>query len=160
MTSSNPSAESSLYRVSTLAREASDSITETVLCFIPTLAAAACCVMLWRIRQLRRMLASCWGVRATLSKTVSPEGDNLSLSPIEYNFNVSPIGDRTQRYYRRRFRPAAARSRGRAQLREAREIQEDFIARVEPLLTQEQMKEWEAIRKEARKAAVEKWRSR
>lgn len=61
---------------------------------------------------------------------------------------------------RARSDPNASRSEKRVLLQEARGIQDDYVARVEPLLTQEQKKEWEAIRKETRKEIAERWRSR
>jgi hypothetical protein len=43
-------------------------------------------------------------------------------------------------------------------LREAKGIQEAFVEQVDPLLTKEQKKEWEVIRKEMREAAKERRR--
>jgi hypothetical protein len=47
-----------------------------------------------------------------------------------------------------------------AMLKEARQIQDDFNAQIEPILTKEQREEWAEIRKEARAAAQERRRER
>jgi hypothetical protein len=47
-----------------------------------------------------------------------------------------------------------------AMLKEARKIQDDFNAQIEPILTKEQQKEWEEIRKEGRETAKERRRER
>jgi DNA repair photolyase len=47
-----------------------------------------------------------------------------------------------------------------ATLKEARKIQEDFNARIAPILTKAQQTEWEQIRKEVRATAKERMRDR
>jgi hypothetical protein len=47
-----------------------------------------------------------------------------------------------------------------AMLKEARSIQQDFVERVEPMLTAEQKKEWAAIREEMKEAAKARRRDR
>ena len=54
----------------------------------------------------------------------------------------------------------ASRRERRGMLKEARSIQQDFVEQAEPMLTKEQKKEWEAIRKEMRDAAMERRRAR
>jgi protein CpxP len=56
--------------------------------------------------------------------------------------------------------PNASRREKLGKLREARGIQQAFLTKVEPILTKEQKKEWEAIRKEMKEAAMERRRSR
>lgn len=48
----------------------------------------------------------------------------------------------------------------RAMLKDARSIQEEFNQQLRPILTQEQMKEWQAIRAEVRATAKERWHER
>lgn len=45
-------------------------------------------------------------------------------------------------------------------LKDARKIQEDFNAQISPILTKEQQKEWEEIRKEVREAAKQRMHER
>jgi hypothetical protein len=45
-------------------------------------------------------------------------------------------------------------------MKQARKVQEDFTAQVEPILTQEQQVEWAKIRSEVRAAAKERMRER
>jgi hypothetical protein len=47
-----------------------------------------------------------------------------------------------------------SRRERRGMLRQARSIQQDFIKQVAPLITKEQAREWDAIRKEMREAAM------
>jgi periplasmic protein CpxP/Spy len=54
----------------------------------------------------------------------------------------------------------ASRREKRAMLSEARSIQEDFNREIEPILSADQMREWEAFRKEARAEARERYRNR
>jgi hypothetical protein len=54
----------------------------------------------------------------------------------------------------------ASRRQKRGALKEAREIQSDFVEKVEPLLTAEQKKEWEAVRKEMRDEMMQRARNR
>lgn len=56
--------------------------------------------------------------------------------------------------------PDASRREKRAMLSEAKTIQDDFDMRIAPILTQEQMKQWQEFRKEARSAAIERYRNR
>jgi hypothetical protein len=54
----------------------------------------------------------------------------------------------------------ASRRQKRGAFKEAREIQSDFVEKVEPLLTAEQKKEWEALRKEMRDEMKQRVRNR
>lgn len=86
----------------------------------------------------------------------------LALTP-EQEEKIAPlVRERNEKLQALRGKsdPNASRSEKRALLQETRGIQDDFVARVEPLLTKEQIKEWEAIRQEARKEIAERWRSR
>jgi hypothetical protein len=56
--------------------------------------------------------------------------------------------------------PGASRREKVGLLREARRIQKDFVEQVEPLLSKEQKKEWDAIREEMQGTAKEKLRER
>jgi hypothetical protein len=56
--------------------------------------------------------------------------------------------------------PDASRREKRALLNEAKAIQDDFDKQIAPILTKEQMKQWQEFRKEARSAAVERYRGR
>ena len=56
--------------------------------------------------------------------------------------------------------PNASRRDKLGMLKEARGIQDDFVDQVEPLLTKEQKKEWEAIRKETQETAKARFRER
>lgn len=53
-----------------------------------------------------------------------------------------------------------SRRERRALVRQARTIQEEFIGKAEPLLSKEQMREWEKIRAEMRDEAINRWRTR
>ena len=54
----------------------------------------------------------------------------------------------------------ASRREKRGVLKEVREIQGEFVEKVEPLLTPEQKKEWEALRKEMRDEMMSRYRNR
>lgn len=54
----------------------------------------------------------------------------------------------------------ASRRQKRGALKEAREIQSEFVEKVEPLLTDTQKKEWEALRKEMRDEMMKRYRNR
>jgi hypothetical protein len=45
-------------------------------------------------------------------------------------------------------------------MREAKAIQKDFDTQLEPILTKDQMKQWQQLRDEARAAARERYRDR
>jgi hypothetical protein len=45
-------------------------------------------------------------------------------------------------------------------MKEARDIQNDFVKQVEPLLTKEQAAEWQKIRQEMRDEAMQRLRNR
>jgi periplasmic protein CpxP/Spy len=59
-----------------------------------------------------------------------------------------------------RYGADASRREKRAMLSEAKSIQEGFNRQIEPILTADQMREWEAFRKEARAEARERYRNR
>jgi Spy/CpxP family protein refolding chaperone len=54
----------------------------------------------------------------------------------------------------------ASRRQKRGALKEAREIQSEFVEKVEPILTPQQKKEWEALRKEMRDEMMTRYRNR
>jgi predicted HAD superfamily phosphohydrolase len=56
--------------------------------------------------------------------------------------------------------PNASRREKLSTLKEARAIQQELVAQVEPLLSKEQKKEWEVIRKEMREVARERMREK
>jgi hypothetical protein len=54
----------------------------------------------------------------------------------------------------------ASRREKRGALKQARAIQSEFVSKVEPLLTDPQKKEWEAIRQEMRDEMMKRYRNR
>lgn len=86
----------------------------------------------------------------------------LKLTPEQEQRLAPLVQDRNAKLkaLRERSGEAPSRRERRAMLKEAREIQEDFVEQVEPILTKEQLKEWEAIRTELRETARERMRER
>ena len=58
------------------------------------------------------------------------------------------------------YNPDASRRDKRAMMNEAKEIQENFTQQIKPILTPEQMSEWEAFRKENRQEMIDRYRNR
>lgn len=88
--------------------------------------------------------------------------ERLALSPEQEQQLAPLLQQRNARLQELRAKqgPDSSRREKRALLKEARAIQEDFTAQIKPILTAEQMREWEAFRKEARAEATERYRSR
>ena len=88
--------------------------------------------------------------------------ERLKLTPEQEQRLAPLVQDRNAKLkaLRERSGEAPSRRERRAMLKEAREIQEDFVEQVEPILTKEQLKEWEAIRAELRETARERMRER
>jgi len=88
--------------------------------------------------------------------------ERLALTP-EQESRIAPLvqaRNEKLRALRSNSSPNASRREKRQQLRRARNIQQEFVSQVEPLLTTEQKKEWEKIRSEMRESAKERYRSR
>lgn len=88
--------------------------------------------------------------------------ERLKLTPEQEQRLAPLVQDRNAKLkaLRERSGDAPSRRERRAMLKEARGIQENFIEQVEPVLTKEQFKEWEAIRTELRETARERMRER
>lgn len=88
--------------------------------------------------------------------------ERLKLTPEQEQRLAPLVQDRNAKLkaLRERSGDAPSRRERRAMLKEARGIQENFIEQVEPVLTKEQLKEWEAIRTELRETARERMRER
>ena len=88
--------------------------------------------------------------------------ERLKLTPEQEQRLAPLVQDRNAKLkaLRERSGEAPSRRERRAMLKEARGIQENFIEQVEPILTKEQLKEWEAIRAELRETARERMRER
>ena len=84
---------------------------------------------------------------------LTPEQEQR-LAPLVQNRNAK------LKALRERSGDDTSRRARKAMLKEARGIQEGFVEQVEPILTKEQLKEWEAIRAEMRDAARERLRER
>jgi hypothetical protein len=86
----------------------------------------------------------------------------LALTP-EQEQKIAPLLEaRNQklRDLRAKYGQDASRREKLGMMREAKAIQKDFDAQLEPILTKEQMKEWQQFRDEARAAARERYRDR
>ena len=88
--------------------------------------------------------------------------ERLALTP-EQEEKIKPLIQERNEKLRALYassNPNASRREKLGKLREARAIQQAFITRVDPILTKEQKKEWEAIRQEMKEAAMERRRNR
>ena len=88
--------------------------------------------------------------------------ERLALTP-EQEAKIAPlVQERNEKLKALRGSSGAEPSRRErlAMLKEARSIQQDFVERVEPMLTAEQKKEWAAIREEMKEAAKARRRDR
>lgn len=94
-----------------------------------------------RIEELKQRLALTPEQEARLAPMIEARNDKLR------KLRDSNGGDTSKRA---RFKT----------MKQARKIQEDFIAQVEPILTREQQAEWQKIRGEVRAAAKERMRER
>lgn len=86
----------------------------------------------------------------------------LALTP-EQEQKIAPLLEaRNQklRDLRAKYGDDASRRDKLAMLREGKAIQKDFDAQLEPILTEEQLKEWQQFRDETRAAARERYRNR
>ena len=88
--------------------------------------------------------------------------EQLALTP-EQEQQLAPLlqarNAKMQELFAKRD-PDASRREKRALLGEAKAIQDDFDKQIAPILTPEQMRKWQEFRKEARAAAIERYRSR
>jgi hypothetical protein len=88
--------------------------------------------------------------------------DRLALTP-EQEEKLTPLvqarNDKLRELFSR-YDADSSRREKRAMFSEARAIQEDFSEKLKPILTTQQMNEWEAFRKEARAEARERYRNR
>lgn len=88
--------------------------------------------------------------------------DRLALTP-DQEARIAPlIQERNDRLkaLRDSADPGASRREKLSQLRQARSIQQDFVKQVEPLLSKEQKKQWDALRKEMQENTKERLRER
>jgi hypothetical protein len=88
--------------------------------------------------------------------------DRLALTP-EQEQKIAPLLEaRNQklRDLRAKYGDDASRREKLGMMREAKAIQKDFDAQLEPILTKDQMKQWQQSRDEARAAARERYRNR
>lgn len=87
--------------------------------------------------------------------------ERLALTP-DQEQKVAPILEERNAKLRdlwARHDPDSSRREKRALLSEAKAIQEDFTRQIQPILTKEQMREWEAFRNEMRAQAKERYRN-
>jgi len=100
--------------------------------------------------------------RQSMELKIQDLKDRLALTPDQEQKLAPLIEDRNAklRDLFARSSPDSSRADKRALFREARSIQEDFNDKLKPILTAEQMKQWEAFRKEARSEARERYRNR
>ncbi len=100
--------------------------------------------------------------RQAMQTRVQELKDRLALTP-EQEERLAPLlqerNARLEDLWSRHSADSTRREK-RAMLREAKAIQADFTRQIRPILTPEQMREWEAFRKEARSEAIERYRNR
>jgi Spy/CpxP family protein refolding chaperone len=100
--------------------------------------------------------------RQALETKIQDMRERLALTP-EQEQQLAPLlqarNAKLQELFAKRD-PDASRREKRALLSEAKTIQDDFDKQIAPILTQEQMKQWQEFRKEARAAAIERYRNR
>jgi len=88
--------------------------------------------------------------------------DRLSLTP-DQEARIKPLVEARNRKMKTvlgSMDANASRRDKRGALKEARAIQSEFVAQVEPILSKEQRKEWEALREEMRDEMVKRYRNR
>jgi hypothetical protein len=88
--------------------------------------------------------------------------DRLALTPEQEQKLAPLIEERNAKLkdlFSRRDAESSRREK-RAMMSEARAIQQAFNAQIEPILTAEQKREWEAFRQEARAGMKERYRER
>jgi periplasmic protein CpxP/Spy len=102
------------------------------------------------------------GQQQALETKIQALRERLALTP-EQEQKIAPLLEaRNQklRDLRAKYGDELSRSDKRALLREGKAIQESFDAQLRPILTTEQMTEWQQFRDEARAAARERYRNR
>jgi hypothetical protein len=88
--------------------------------------------------------------------------ERLALTP-EQEQKIAPLLEARNaklRDLRAKYGDAPSRRDKLAMLREAKAIQQSFDAQLRPILTKEQMNEWQKFRDEARSAARARYRNR
>ena len=99
--------------------------------------------------------------RQAIETKIQDLRERLALTP-EQEQQLAPLlqarNAKLQELFAKRD-PDASRRDKRALLSEAKTIQDDFDKQITPILSEEQMRKWRAIRKEARSAAIERYRS-
>jgi hypothetical protein len=86
----------------------------------------------------------------------------LNLTP-EQEAKIAPLAEqrRTQmEAVRTKMQSAASRREKGNAMREAKQIQDEYVKAVEPLLTSDQKAEWKKIRDESKAELKERWRNR
>lgn len=100
--------------------------------------------------------------RQAMAMKIDELRDRLALTP-EQESKLAPLlqerNAKLQDLWARRD-PDASRREKRALMNDAKAIQEDFTRKITPILTKEQLQQWDAFRKEARAEAMDRYRSR
>jgi hypothetical protein len=118
------------------------------------------------LRALLLALVAFTGVAMAQQQTIETKiqelRERLALTP-EQEQKITPLLEARNaklRDLRAKTSDDASRAEKMALLRQAKAIQKDFDAQLEPILSKEQMKEWQQFREEAREAARERYRNR
>jgi hypothetical protein len=118
------------------------------------------------LRALLLALLAFTGVAMAQQQTIETKiqelRERLALTP-EQEQKITPLLEARNaklRDLRAKTSDDASRAEKMALLRQAKAIQKDFDAQLEPILSKEQMKEWQQFREEAREAARERYRNR
>lgn len=100
--------------------------------------------------------------REAMEMKIQELRERLALTP-DQERQLAPIlqerNEKMKELWSRHGADSSRRAR-RAMLKEARRIQEDFTRKIEPVLTDDQRREWEAAREKARSEAIARYRSR
>ena len=100
--------------------------------------------------------------RQTIELKIQDLKDRLALTP-DQEQKLQPLLEARNAKLKAAFAnysPDASRRDKRAMMSEAKEIQENFTQQIKPILTPEQMSEWEAFRKENRQEMIDRYRNR
>jgi hypothetical protein len=98
----------------------------------------------------------------TIETKIQELRERLALTP-EQEQKIAPLLEaRNQklRDLRANYGDDASRRGKMAMLREGKAIQKEFDAQIEPILTKDQLQEWQQLRAEMRSAARERYRNR
>jgi hypothetical protein len=123
---------------------------------------AAILLLSWSQEGLEQTAADDGARRQAAELRIEELKQRLALTP-EQETQLAPIIEARNaklRDLRSSYGGDTSRRARFAMLKDARKIQEDFNAKISPILTKDQQKEWEAIRKEVREAAKARMRER